>query len=328
MSHHNSQAPDYLLPLVQQVKSTYIQPDLPRKPGRPRTYSGVSFLLVAVVAVTLRTFKGLELQRLFTQDARLRREIGWDKVPHRKTIETRLLGLQAEAQAQVAALGQQIVSAIEPPKGLPLGSAIDGRMFAARGAKWHQKQRKKGILPTGLGNVATDWKWSKSGYGGWVQGHRLVLQTLLLPTPMPLFATWQANNLYEEQLALAALEKGDLAVTSLLLGDSSFGSPTLTKAYGNAGGWLLTPKQLPARYKTWKQSLYALRKETIELLFQRIVQVFDLKRCPTKGLNRNGAFVITAVWLYQVIAWNNYQQGKPIAEVKETVDLARWRVAI
>lgn len=111
MSHQNSQAPDYLLPLLQQVKSTYIQPDLPRKPARPRTYSGLSFLLVAVVAVTLRTFKGLELQRLFTQDARLRREMGWDKVPHRKTIETRLLGLQAEGEAQVAALGHQIVSA-------------------------------------------------------------------------------------------------------------------------------------------------------------------------------------------------------------------------
>jgi hypothetical protein len=293
--------------------------------GRPRTYSGLSFLLVAVVALTLRTFKGLELQRLFTQDARLRREMGWDKVPQRKTIETRLLGLRAEAQ--VAALGQQLVSTMEPPKGLPLGSAIDGRRFAARGPKWHQKQRKKGIVPSGLRNLDSDSKWSKSDHRGWVQGHRLVLQTLLLPMPMPLFATWQANNVYEEELALAALEKGDLAVTSFLLGDRSFGSPTLTKAYGKAGAWLQMPKQLPALYQTWKQALYVLRKETIELLFQRIVQVFDLKRCPTKGLKRNGAFVILAVWLYQVIAWNNYEQDKPIAEVKETVDLVRWRVA-
>lgn len=327
MSHHNSQALDYLLRLVQQVKSHYIEPDTPRKPGRPRTYSGLSFLLATVVAVTLRTFKGLELERLFTQDARLRSEVGWESVPHRKTIETRLQSLQAEAEAQVAALGQQIVQQIEPPKEMPLGSAIDGRMFEARGPKWHQKQRKEGLLPIGLRNVDTESKWSKSGYRGWVQGHRLVLQTLLLPTPIPLYATWQANNLYEEHLALAALEKGDLAVTSLLLGDTSFGSPMLTTAYRKAGGWLLTPKQLPPIYKTWKHDLYALRKETIELLFQRILQVFDLKRCPTKGLKRNGAFVITAVWLYQVIAWNNYKQGKPIAEVKETVDLARWRVA-
>jgi hypothetical protein len=195
MSHQNSQAPDCLLRLLQQVKSTYIQPDTPRNPGRPRISSGLSFLLVAVVAVTLRTFKGLELQQLFNQDARLRSEIGWERVPHRKTIETRLQSLQAEAEAQVAALGQQIVSDIDPPKQMPLGSAIDGRMFASRGPKWHQKQRIKGILPSGLRNVDTDSKWSKSGYRGWVQGHRLVLQTLLWPTPIPLFATWQANNL-------------------------------------------------------------------------------------------------------------------------------------
>ena len=90
---------------------------------------------------------------------------------------------------------------------------------------------------------------------------------------------------------------------------------------------MLTPKQLPKRYKTFKHDLYAWRKQTIELLFQRIMQVFDLRRCPTKSLRRNGAFIITAVWLYQVICWDNYGQGKPVAQVKETIDLARWRIA-
>jgi hypothetical protein len=89
----------------------------------------------------------------------------------------------------------------------------------------------------------------------------------------------------------------------------------------------LTPKQLPPIYRTWKHDLFALRKETIELLFQRIMQSCNLKKCPTKGLGRNGAFVIASVWLYQSMAWNNYKQGKPIADVKETVALARWRIA-
>jgi len=133
--------------------------------------------------------------------------------------------------------------------------------------------------------------------------------------------------LYEEHLALQALQRGQLPVTSLLLGDTSFGSPAMVSAYAQHGGWLLTPKQLPPIYRTWKHELFALRKETIELLFQRIMQSCDLKRCPTKGLGRNGAFVIASVWLYQTIAWSNYKQGKPIADVKETVDLARWRIA-
>ncbi len=327
MNIPQSPPPDHLLLLVQQVKAHYIETDVSGKAGRPRTYSGLSFLLLAVVAVTLRTFKGLELHRLLEKDARLQSALGFAAVPHRRTIERRLHSLQAEAEAQVAALGQQIVTEIEPAAEVQVASAIDGRRYHARGPKWHQKQRKKGIIPIHLRNVDTESKWSKSGYRGWVQGYRLVLQTLLLPVPIPLFATWQPNNVYEEHIALSALENKQLAVTSLLLGDTSFGSPAMTNAYAERGGWLLTPKQLPPTNRTWKHDLFALRKETIELLFQRIMQAFDLTSCPTKGLNRNGAFVIASVWLYQVVAWNNYKRGEPIAEVKETIDLARWRIA-
>ncbi len=327
MSNQQSPPPDHLLLLIQQVKAHYIETDVGGKPGRPRTYSAISFLLLAVVAVTLRTFKGLELRRLLEKDSRLCTELGFATVPHRRTIERRLGCLQAEAEVQVAALGQRIIAEVEPSAEVQVASAIDGRMYKARGPLWHHKQRKQGIIPRHLRNVDTDSQWSKSGYRGWVQGYRLVLQTLLLPAPIPLFATWQPNNLYEEHLALEALREGQLSVTSLLLGDTSFGSPVMVSAYAERGGWLLTPKQLPPSYRTWKHDLFALRKETIELLFQRIIQAVDLKDCPTKGLRRNGAFVIVSVWLYQVIAWSNDKQGKPIAEVKETIDLARWRIA-
>ncbi|MCA1850424.1 MAG: hypothetical protein LC672_05110 [Acidobacteria bacterium] len=320
-------APDHLLQLVQQVRSHYTELPTKSKPGRPRTYSGLSFLLLAVVAVTLRTFKGLELRRLVDMDTSLRQALGFRRVPHRRTIERRIAGLQAEAEAQVAALGQEIVETFSAADKPPPAGSIDGRMYEARGPKWHQKQRKQGIIPRGLRDVDTESAWSKSSYRGWVQGYRLMLQCLLWPVPVPLFATWQPNNVGEGNIFAQALDKEQLPVVPSLLGDQSFGTPELSAAYAAKGGWLLTPKQLPACYKTWKHDLYAMRKETVELLFQRIMQAFDLRSCPTKSLRRNGAFVITAVWLYQVICWSNYQQGKPIAEVKETIDLARWRIA-
>lgn len=320
-------APDHLLRLVQQVKSHYTELPTKSKPGRPRTYSSLSFLLLTVVAVTLRTFKGLELRRLLEKDALLRQSLGWHSVPHRRTIERRINGLQAEAEAQIAALGQAIVKTLAPASGPSLAASIDGRMYEARGPKWHQKQRKMGIVPLGLRNVDRQSSWGKSGYRGWVQGYRLMLECLLWPVPIPLWATWQPNNVGEGKIFAQAIDTQQLAVVPSLLGDQTFGTPELTAAYREQGGWLLTPKQLPACYKTWKHDWYAMRKETIELLFQRIIQAFDLKSCPTKSLRRNGAFVITAVWLYQVICWSNYQQGKPVAEVKETIDLARWRIA-
>lgn len=327
MCQHSSHAPDHLLLLVQQVRSHYTEPPSVSKPGRPRTYSGLSFLLLAVVAVTLRTFKGLELRRLLEKDARLRQELGFERVPHRRTLERRLASLQPEAEAQVAALGRQVVAQVKPQDGLPLAASIDGRMYEALGPKWHQKQRKAGIIPRGLRNLDEESAWSKSGYRGWVQGYRLVMQCLIWPVPIPLFATWQPNNRGEGKVLAAALEKEQLAVAPMLLGDESFGTPELVAAYAERGGWLLTPKQLPKCYKTFKHEVYSWRKQTIELLFQRVLQAFDLRRCPTKSLRRNGAFVIASVWAYQAICWNNYQHGRPIAEVKETIDLARWRIA-
>jgi hypothetical protein len=84
---------------------------------------------------------------------------------------------------------------------------------------------------------------------------------------------------------------------------------------------------LPPQRRSWKDDLYAYRKETIELLFQRVIQSCDLKACPVKGWSRNGAFVIASVWLYQAIFLSNHRQGRRTAHVKERVDLARWRIA-
>lgn len=81
-----------------------------------------------------------------------------------------------------------------------------------------------------------------------------------------------------------------------------------------------------AQRRSWKNDLYAYRKEMIELLFQRVIQSCDLKACPVKVWARNGAFVIASVWLYQVIFLSNHRRGRPTAHVKEQVDLARWRI--
>jgi hypothetical protein len=275
----------------------------------------------------LRTFKASELHRLLLRDAALRQAIGFVSVPHRTTLERRLKQLLPEAEAQVAALGRQLSQEVQPDARQPQTSAIDGRMYEALGPKWHRKDRRQGRVPTRLRNVDTESAWFKSGYRGWVQGYRLVLQGLVFPYPVPLFATWQPNSVGEATIMAEAVAQKRLPVTSVLLGDTTFGSKGLTKSYAEAGGWLLTPKQLPSKRRSFKHDLYAYRKETIELLFQRVIQACDLKRCPSKGLNRNGAFVIASVWLYQIIFLCNYQQGRAVAHIKEQLELARWRIA-
>jgi hypothetical protein len=34
------------------------------------------------------------------------------------------------------------------------------------------------------------------------------------------------------------------------------------------------------------------------------------------------------VWLYQLIFWRNYRQGQAAADVKEQIELARWRIQL
>lgn len=316
------QIPDHLLSLLQQALEHYQQPDAVCKRGRPRTYSALSFLLLAITAVVLRTFDAIELARLLVSDARLLAACRLAQVPHRKTIARRLATLVPEAEAQVAHLGEQIKESVESAS----ISAIDGRMYEAVGAKWHTTDRAQGVIPAGLRNVDTESYWSKSGYRGWIQGYRLIMQTLVFPAPVPLFARWVSNEVGEATVLKQALASDSFPVTSVLLGDETFGGTELTTLYQAAGGWLLTPKQLPKQNHTWKDDLLAYRREAIELLFQRVIQAVDLKSCPVKGNGKNGAFVLASVWLYQLIFLSNYRQQKPLAIIKEQLDLARWRV--
>lgn len=205
------QIPDHLLSLLQQALEDYQQPDAVCQRGRPRTYSALSFLLLAITAVVLRTCDAIELERLLLYDARLQAACRFAQVPHRKTIARRLATLLPEAEEQVARLGEHIKESVASAS----ISAIDGRMYEAVGAKWHAKDRAQGVIPAGLRNVDTESYWSKSAYRGWVQGYRLIRPTLVFPAPVPLFARWVSNDVGEATVLKQALARDSFPVTDV-----------------------------------------------------------------------------------------------------------------
>lgn len=320
-------APDALVSLVERVKENYqTPPPAPPRRGKQPDFSALSFLLLAVVAVTTRTFRDSELHKLLEKDQRLLKALLFARVPHRTTIGRRLVGLVAQAEEQIALLGECILTEIRPEGDQSEVSAVDGRMYKATGPKWHKRDREENLVPVGLRNVDTEAQWSKSGYRGWVQGYRLLLQGLVFPAPVPIFAAWRPNPQNEAQIALLEVEAGRLKVTDVLLGDETYGQGLFPFLYQEAGGWVLAPQQLPEERHSWKDDLFAYRKETVELLFQRVMQAAGLKECPVKGEGRNGAFVLASVWLYQVCFLTDYRIGRPIACIKEHLDCARWRI--
>lgn len=224
--------PDTLLSLVERVKENYQSPPpSPPKRGKKRDFCSLSFLLLAVVAVTMRTFRDSELYKLLEKDQKLRQALDFERVPHRTTIGRRLSSLVAEAEQQIALLGQVIVEQVKPEADQSEVSAVDGRMYKAQGPRWHKKDREQGLVPPGLRNIDTESKWCKSGYRGWVQGYRLVVQGLVFPFPVPIFAAWRPNPENEAQIVSQALDSGALKITDVLLGDETFGKgdfPTLS----------------------------------------------------------------------------------------------------
>lgn len=317
--------PDALTTILAEIQKNHcFEPATKR--GAPYSFSELSFLMLAVTAVILRTFKNSELHRLLRQDTGLRERIGFVRVPHRVTIGRRLCGLLPVAEARIAELGHRFLAEMAGEQSAV--SAVDGRMYEAVGPKWHARHRAEGFVPPGLRNVDTESTWSKSAYRNWIQGFRLVCQSLVFPFPVPLAAVWRPNAMNEAAIVAEGLDAGVFRTTDVLLGDATFGTPDFVKRYERHDtGWVLSAKPIPPGKGTWKQRLYAYRRESVELLFERIMLAVDLRRCPVKGFARAGAFVLAGVWLYQILVWRNLRQGAHPTHVKEHIDAARWRIS-
>jgi hypothetical protein len=93
----------------------------------------VAYHLIAVAAVVLRTLKDRELKQLLRVDSKLRQALGFEQIPHRRTIEGRLQSLVPEAEEQIAELGKKIVNEIPSSEEQSQITAIDGRMYQAQG---------------------------------------------------------------------------------------------------------------------------------------------------------------------------------------------------
>ncbi len=322
-----SDSSDALISLIEVIKQCYQSVPRPIKRGKKPDFSDLSFLLLTVVAVVLKTFSDSELHRLLKQDTGLLMSLEFSRVPHRTTIGRRIKNLIEPAEQQISLFGKQIISEIKTGgEQSTCVSATDGRMYQSNGPLWHKKDRIKDRIPNGLRNVDRESSWSKSGYRGWIQGYRLIVQSLVFPEPVPLFAVWRKNSRNESECLLPELERNRFQITDVNLGDERLADLELPTQYRLKGGYLLTNKELPKKRRSWKNYLLEYRKETIELLFQRIIQTFDLKKCKVKGLDKNGAFVLATVWVYQICFMQNYRKHKPLAVIKEHIEKARWRI--
>jgi hypothetical protein len=126
--------------------------------------------------------------------------------------------------------------------------------------------RQVGLAGPTLGHGSRDnligllHQWSNSVYRGARPRLQTALQGLAFPAPVPIFATWHPNHENETNIAIEALVADKPKVTDALLGEESFGGGLFPYPYEGAGGWALSPKQLPQERRSWKDDLYDYRK--------------------------------------------------------------------
>lgn len=134
------------------------------KRGRPLTYLEQSVVVFFVLMQFrhIHTFKGQ--WRWLKSHPEMLRLLGWQSVPHRKTISTRYKAVYRVRQefipfvAQYSANLDERLSLTHP--------VVDKSLFKANGPVWHQSDRNANHVPDKLRHLDTDATWSKSGYHG------------------------------------------------------------------------------------------------------------------------------------------------------------------
>lgn len=135
-----------LFSLIEEIKLGYQEPNETVRLGRKLTFSELSLLLLAVVAVVTKTFSDSERHRLLTKDTALLAVLEFPRVPHRTRILRRLKTLVSIAEEQISLFGKTILSETANDENHSQRSATDGRMYQATVRNGTKKTVKTGSL--------------------------------------------------------------------------------------------------------------------------------------------------------------------------------------
>jgi hypothetical protein len=267
------------------------------KLGCPYTYPEKAFIVFFVIMQYRRIYQFKTQRRWLAAHPEMLTLLGWDTVPHRKTISTRYKALYGTIQQFVLFIAQEA---------RPLDESFgtehlveDKSLFKAQGPVWHQSDRKANRIPKKLRHLDTDATWSKSGYHGWVYGYGLhvTCNQAAFPVLAQVETATVAESAVIDQKAPMIL---DILRPQTLSGDNSYTKALRIRKWAKRGVALLSPayKWVKGRYaeayhrfilKPDIRALLAQRKTTIEPFFDLVAKVLGTdgqqKQLPTQGLS-------------------------------------------
>lgn len=321
-------------------------------PGRPPEIADWAMALLIMVAV-LRKKKSKSAQYRFIDEHRdeLMEWMGLRKFPGRSTYFERyrrvwkLYEVAIRLQGQ-AALHQGIADARVV--------AADKSLIRARGPSWHQKHRRAGRVPKGLGGVDRDSAWGCSEHDGWVQGYSYEVLVSATEGSMvfPLLASADTAAAREyasfgpkiqhlprqarDVLADSGYDKNEYGErieynpSGRRTGRHFICPPNIRNAANSCtppacrkrrGHWQRRRQRIVFYRSRTGRRLFRRRGQTVEPFNEWFKKLFELdERVWHRGLDNNRTQLLAAIFSYQLLVRYNHRRGRTNGQIAWIID--------
>lgn len=322
-------------------------------PGRPPDFDDWKMAILIMVAI-LKNRKSKSAQYRFLHEHRrkLRRWLGLDRFPSRGTYFARFARIHRLFQGAIRLQG---LKAIQEGLATAKTVSVDKSLIAARGPRWHAKDRKANRIPAGLHGVDRDSTWSFSKHHGWVQGYSYeVVVTADKGTVLPLLASADTASL-SEHVSFGPKIRQLPKLTRTVLADSGYdnnhyGDAVERDDQGRSTGrhFLCAPnprngrvappvdrglrlverqarqrrRQRLAFYRSeCGRRLYRRRSRSVEPFNEWFKSLFGLDQTVWhRGLGNNQTQFLAALFCYQLLLRHNHRTGHHNGQIQWILD--------
>jgi hypothetical protein len=326
-------SPDHpLLQLLAVIEMVWAEPE-PGPPGRgaPKWYSEKVMFKVYVVSLLKTLWSHRSLWRFLKANPTVATACGLLCIPDRRTLDRRLADIAPQAEAQIRALG--LMLSVEHVTNSAT-AASDGSAFQTPGPVWHKKDKEAGVVPEGLHGLDQEADWIQSSYHGWVYGYQAhVTTSVSMTTVRIVLDATVTGSACESHVLQDRLEALPPTIETLLL-DAGYDDGNLIDRCAQCGMTVLAPLAKPIGQSTSQarrdraaylasdagQAWYKQRGSSIEPFFATIKDFFELDPLPVQGKVKASAFILLALYAWNLIVLFNFLNDRPLGAVKPVLD--------
>jgi hypothetical protein len=303
-----------------------------KRRGAPKTYSEKVMFKIYIVSLMKKLWQRRSLWRYLTANEVVAEACGLARVPDRRTLDRRLTEIAPNAEEQIRALG--LILSVEAVTDGTI-AASDGSAFETPGPVWHKKDKEAGQVPEGLTGLDQEADWIQSSYHGWVYGYKAHVSISVSPATVRIVMdATVTGSACESHVLKNRIEDLPQTIETLLL-DAGYDDGELIEHCQQQEMEVLVPLSKPVGKSTSQErrdraaylaspegkSRYQQRGSSIEPFFATIKDFFRLDPLPVQGCVKASAYILLALYAWNLIVLFNFMNDRPLGAVKSILDI-------